>query len=144
MERISSSQQFFGHPRIESASTASTTAAVAPESRPRDARRVRAAVVLGNDLDVVMPIASIERVLDPKVRKVDALVEVRQVVFARPLLNLARVPVRPAVAVGPPAVVLLQPRLVLALQFLFEDDAADVGALIPKPFFLAQVRAIQL
>src|SRR3989442_14616334 len=54
------------------------------------------------------------------------------------------VAIRPAVAVGGAVVVLRQPLLILALQFLFEDDAVDFGALFAEPFLLAQVSAIKL
>ena len=79
--------------------TAAAAASVAPESRPRDARGVGAAIVLGDDLDVLVTVASVQLVLDAEVGEVDALVEVRQVVFARPLFDLARVPIRSSVAV---------------------------------------------
>src|SRR5262249_8676051 len=96
-----------------------------------------------HDLDVFMSGASVPLVLDPEVRKVDASVEVRQVMLARPLLDLTLVAIGLAVAVGAAAGVLLQPFLVLALQFLLNDDPASFGALLAKPFLLAQVGAIK-
>ena len=72
------------------------------------------------------------------------LIEVRQVVVAGPPLDLARVAIGSTVAIGPAAIGLLQPLLVLAFEFLLEDDAPNVGALLQEPFLLAQVRAIEL
>ena len=70
-----------------------------------------------------MVFASVDLVLDAVVREVDLAIEVRQVMLARPGADLVLSAVRTAVAVGPTAVVLLQERLVLALQVLLEDDA---------------------
>ena len=53
-----------------------------------------AAVVIRDYLDVFVTESSIELVLEAEIRKVDRLVEVRQVVLARPLLDFARVSVR--------------------------------------------------
>ena len=79
--------------RIEAASatpTAAAAPAVAPEPRPRDARGMGAAIVLGDDLDVLVTVAPVQFVLDAEVGEVDAVVEVRQVVLARPAFDLAR------------------------------------------------------
>ena len=54
------------------------------------------------------------------------VVEVRQIVFARPVTDLVLVATRSAVAVGATAVGLLQELLVLAFQILFEDDGPDL------------------
>ena len=96
------------------------------------------------DLDVFVPVAPVELVLDAEIRKMNRLVEVRQVVFARPLFDLASVAIGSSVAVGASAIVLLQPLLILPLKLVVEDDAADVGALVTKPRLFVQVRAIQL
>ena len=107
---------------------------------------VGAAVVFREQLDVLVVFASVDLVLDPVVREVDVAVEVRQVVFARPLANLPLVAVRTAVAVGPAAVVFLQELLILALQILFEDDAPNLQSvvLIPKPGFFLPVRRVEV
>jgi hypothetical protein len=86
--------------------------------------------------------ASVQLVLDAEVWEVDRLVEVRQVVVPCPFFDLAVVTIRPSVAVGASAIVFLQPFLLLALELVVEDDAADVGALVAKPRLFAQVRAI--
>jgi len=62
-------------------------------------RRVSAAIVLGEQLDVLVVLPSVDLVLDAVVREVDLAVEVRQVVLARPLADLVLVPVRAAVTV---------------------------------------------
>jgi len=105
---------------------------------------VLAAIVLGDDFDVPMMVAAVELLLDPEVGKVDALVEVGQVVRARPFFDLVLVAVGSPVAVRPAAIVLLQPFLVLALQFLFEDDSLNVRALVAQALLLAQIGAIEL
>jgi hypothetical protein len=46
---------------------------------------VRAAIVLGDDLDVLMTVAAPQLILDAEIGEVDRLVEVRQVVFVRPV-----------------------------------------------------------
>src|SRR5207244_4566702 len=42
------------------------------------------------------------------------------------------------------AIVFLQPLLVLALEFLFKDNAMDISALFSEAFLLAQIGAIKL
>jgi hypothetical protein len=102
------------------------------------------AVVLGHDLDVLVAIESIELVLDAEIRKVDRLVEIRQLVFVRPSLDVALIPIRSPVAVRPTAIVFLQPLLVLSLELVLEDDSANVSALFAEPLFRAQIGAIEL
>jgi hypothetical protein len=100
--------------------------------------------MLCDHFDVLVPVAPVEIVLDAEVWKVDRLIEVRQVVIPRPLFYLAGVPIRSSVAVGASAIVLLQPLLILALELVVEDDAADVAALVAKPRLFAQVGTIEL
>ncbi len=82
------------------------------------AGRMGTAIVLREKLNVLMVIVPVDLILDAVVREVELTIEVRQIVVARPLPDLAFVSVRPAVAVGAPAVVLLQELLVLAFQVL--------------------------
>jgi hypothetical protein len=91
-------------------------------------------------------LAPVDLILDPVVREVDLAVEVRQVMLARPLANLALVAVRTAVAIDPAAVVFLQELLVLALQVLFEDDAPNLKpvVLVPKTGFFLPVRRVEI
>ena len=65
-------------------------ARVAGELASPSGRRVRPAVVLGDDFNVQVVMAPLELVLEADVGKMHALIEVRQVVVARPLLDLAR------------------------------------------------------
>lgn len=88
---------------------------------------VRAPVVRRHDLDIEHVILSVYVVLDAQVGKLHvALVVARQVVLPCPVLNLQRVPVRPAIAVVAVAIALLQELLVLRFQLVLEDDAMDV------------------
>src|SRR5262245_20628302 len=105
---------------------------------------MRTSIVLRDHLDVFVASTSVPLVLDSEIGEVHALVKVRQVVLASPLLDLAFVAIGSPVAVGAAAVVLLQPLLILTLQFLFEDDAAHFSTLLAEPFLLAQVGAIEL
>jgi hypothetical protein len=105
---------------------------------------VGAAVVLGDDLDVLVPLAAIEHVFDAEIREVDLVAEVRELVFSGPSLNLARIAIGPPIAVGPAAIGLLEPLLIFTFEFLVEDDAANLGALLAEALRFAQVRAIQL
>jgi hypothetical protein len=93
---------------------------------------MRAAVVLRDHFDVPVLTASVELVLDADVGKVHALVEIRQIVFARPSLDLARIPIRPTVAVGALAIARLQELLVLALELALHDDVPHVCAAFAK------------
>src|SRR5882672_8173391 len=75
---------------------------------------VSAAVVRRKELDVLVKLSAIELVLDSVVGEMNLVVEVRQIVFARPVTDLVLVATRSAVAVGATAVGLLQELLVLA------------------------------
>ncbi len=105
-----------------------------------------AAVVLREQLDVLVLLTPVHFVLDAVVGEVDLLIEVRQVMFARPLANLVLVAVGAAIAVGTSAVVLLEELLVLALQVLFEDDTPNLEpvVLVSKPGFLLAVRRVEV
>jgi hypothetical protein len=106
---------------------------------------VRATVVRRDDLDVfVTGVTVLILVFDPGVREVDAAVEERELVFACPGLNHFRRAVRPAVALGPSPIPLLEELLVVTLQLVVEDDAPDVSAAGTEALLRAQVRAIDL
>jgi hypothetical protein len=104
---------------------------------------VCAPVVVGENLDVLVPVAPVYLVLETKIGKMDRLVEIGQVVFERPSLDLACIPIRSPLAVGAPAVVSLQPLLVLPLKVVLQDDAADLRALLAESLLGAQVGAIE-
>jgi hypothetical protein len=73
----------------------------------------------------------------------DGLVEVRQVAFERPSLDLACIPIRSPIAVGAIAVVSLQPLLILPLEVVLQDDAADLRALLAESLRREQISAIE-
>jgi hypothetical protein len=105
---------------------------------------MRAAIVLRDDLDVFVMVASVQLVFDAEVGKVDRSIEVRQIVFVRPRFNLARVTTRSAVAVWPAAIWLLQPFLILALELLFEHYPIDVRTGVTETLLLTKVGVIDL
>ena len=83
-------------------------------------------------------------VLDARVGELDVPVLVRQFVFDGPAVDLVRRSIGPAVAVGSTAIALLQELLVIALELVVEDDAADHRALFAEALGLLQVRAVDL
>ena len=107
---------------------------------------VSAPVVRREELDILVEFPAIDLVLDAIIRKVHLAVEVRQVVFSRPIADLVLVTVGSAVAVSAIPVVLLQELLVLALQVLFEDNAADLEAvvLVSKAGLLLSKRGVEI
>jgi hypothetical protein len=122
----------------------STATAVAPKPSPRDTGGVGAAVMLGHDLDILMMVTPVEFVLDAEVGEVDAVIEVRQVVLARPAFDLVVIAIGSSIAVRPAAVPFLEPLLVLALELVVEYDAPNCCALVAEPLLFSQVGAIEL
>lgn len=107
---------------------------------------VGAPVVNSCDLNVhvVLPAVDIP-ILDTEVGEMDLAVEVRQVMFVRPLLDFALVTIRPSVVVVAVPIALVEPLLVLALELVVEPDALDAGtALLDEPLRLPDVSAIEL
>jgi hypothetical protein len=101
--------------------------------------------VRGDNLDVfVTDVAVLILVFNSGVGKVDAAVEEREFVLACPGLSLFRRAVRPAVAVGPSPVPLLQKLLVVTLQLVVEDDAPDVSAAGTEALLGALVSGVNL
>ena len=98
------------------------------------------------ELDVLVKLSAIELVLDSVIREMNLVVEVRQIVFARPVTDLVLVAARSAVAVGATAVGLLQELLLLALQVLFEDHASDlkVRVLVSKTRLFLSKRRVEI
>ncbi len=58
---------------------------------------MRAAIVVGDDFDILVVVSPVQLVLDAKVGKVDPVIEVGQVVVARPSSNFV------VVAIGRPS-----------------------------------------
>jgi hypothetical protein len=101
--------------------------------------------MLGRDLDILpadIPVHVL--VLDANVREVDLLVEVRQGVFVRPLLDLLWRPVRSPVAVRVAPITLLEKALVLAFQLAIELHAQDARLPLLQALGGAEVGAIEL
>jgi hypothetical protein len=102
---------------------------VTTEARPRDGGAAGPAVVDGGDLDVLMVPASVELlVLDAHVGEMDLLVEVGQVVFKRPGLNLVLVAVGVSIGILSVPIALMQPPLVLTLELVVQDHSINVRA----------------
>src|SRR5690606_24648295 len=135
-----SPEQLLGQARVRRSSSATATAAdrhakrhVAGEPRPCCRAGMSASVVPGHHLEVFMsraPIAVL--VFDPRIRKPNVPVVVRQLVLACPPRDLLGCPVRPAIAVLPAAVALVQEPLVVPLELVIEDDAPDTPALVAQ------------
>jgi len=94
----------------------------------------------GHDLDVdVVPAPANLLVLDAQIWEVHLLVEVKQVVFERPLFYLPRVAVGVAVVVVSLTIPLVQPLLIFPLELVVEDDPIDTGVALREAFRFAKV-----
>jgi hypothetical protein len=94
---------------------------------------VGAAIVAGHDLEILMPRTAVTVfVLDAGIRESDVPIVVRQLVLPRPPCNLFWFTVRPAVAVFLAPIALVQEPLIIALEFVIEDDAPNPAALVTK------------
>src|SRR5882672_8520370 len=103
--------------------------AITGEARLRHARRMATAVMLGRDFDVVVIQSAVPfLILDAQVREVHVVVEVRQVVFERPVADFLVGPVGVPVVVHAVAIPLMQPGLVFTLELMVEDDSFDPRA----------------
>jgi hypothetical protein len=106
---------------------------------------VRAAIVNGEHLDVLMTVATIAVfVLDPEVWKMDLVIEVRQVMLHRPEADLILVAIGMTVVVVPLAIVLVQPLLVIPLQLVVENDAVNSRALCLQALCHMKVGVVDL
>ena len=92
-----------------------------------------------------MVLAAVDLVLDAVVREMHLAIEVRQVVLARPVADLVVAAVWSSVDVCAVSVVVLQELLVLALEILLEDDAADleIRMLVSEAGFLLAERRVR-
>ena len=99
-----------------------------------------AAIVDGQDLDVLMEVASIGLlVLDSQIREVDLVIEVGKVMRSGPGANLILGSIRMAVIVVAVAIVLVQPFLIVLLELVVEDDSVD-----PRTAFMKNLSGIQV
>src|SRR5947209_5552721 len=130
-----------------SAAPANTQArsAVTREARPRHARRVSTAIMLGRDLDVLVIFAPVPvPILDAQVGEVHLVIEVRQVVVVCPFADLFVGSIGVAIVVGAITIALMEPALVLALELVVEDDPFHAPAAVSQALCFAFVCAIDL
>jgi hypothetical protein len=106
---------------------------------------VGSSIVDGHDLDI-LAIATpvVLPKFDAQVGEVDLLVEVREVMFERPSLNLPFVAIRVSVVVFPLPIALVEPLLVLPLELVVQDDALDVRIACVEPLGDGQIGGIDL
>src|SRR5882672_6194580 len=93
---------------------------------------MRAAIVGRHDLHVEVPALTLELVLDAEVGEVHPVVEVGQIVLARPLLDLAVVATGPPIIVPAISIPFLKELLVLTLQLALEGHATDLRTTVAK------------
>src|SRR2546426_8556644 len=118
---------------------------VAAEARASGSRAVRAAVMDGHDLDVhVVPPPGRVLVLDARIREMDVLIEVRQIVLASPFFDFVLVAVGMAVVVVAVPITLMQPLLIVAFELVVQHDAIDSRAALLQALRFAFERAIDL
>jgi hypothetical protein len=93
-----------------------------------------AVVVLGRELDIFVRWAVVGTLIfDAYVRELHVPVIARQAVLRRPLRNLFRRSIGSPGRISLAAIVRLQELLVVALQFVIEDDSADARAALVEP-----------
>jgi len=98
------------------------------------------AIVDGQDLNVLALAEAVSLfVFDPEIREVHLIIEERKVVFCGPGTNLIFGPIRVAVVVVAVAIVGVQPLLIVALEFIVEDDPFDPRAAVVKPLSRVQI-----
>lgn len=127
------------------ASNPCARAAVTSEPTAPGGGAVSASIVQGDDLDVTVIPASVRLlVLDAQVGKMHLFVEIWKVMITRPQLNFFRVAIRRSVRIVPITIAFMQPALIVALEFVVEDDAVDACAALCEPLRFAKVGAIDL
>ena len=102
-----------------------------------------ASIVRRHHLDVECVIAAVDVVLDADVRELHLTPAIaRQVVLQGPGPDLVDVAIRAAIAVIALAVPLLKEFLIVRLEFVLQDDAMDVRALVAQPLGLLEIRPV--
>jgi hypothetical protein len=102
-------------------------------------------VVAGHYLQVLVsrpPVAVL--ILDARVGEVNVSVVVRQVVLASPPGDLLRLAIGPAIAVVLSSIALVEEPLIVALEFVVEDDTVDAATLFPQSLLCTLVGSIDL
>jgi hypothetical protein len=103
------------------------------------------AVVQRHYFDVDMLVAAVDiLVLNTEVRKMEVAVEKRQAVVVCPPRDLALITIVVAIVVVAVVIMFMEPRLVLALQLVVEDDALDVCVAFLEALGFALVGSIDL
>jgi hypothetical protein len=106
---------------------------------------MRTAVVGCDHFDVLVVLEAITvAIFDPQIRKMDLLIEVREVVLVRPFADLGIGPIRVSVIVIAAAIALMEPALVLPLELVIEHDALNPRVTLGKPLRGAFVGAVNL
>jgi len=106
---------------------------------------VAASVVNRHHLHIAVIVPAVGLlVLKAHVGEVDLIIEVGKFVLPCPLLDLSLVAIGASIAVAPIPVALVQPPLVLTLEFVVEDDSLDACAALLKAFCFTFVGAIDL
>jgi hypothetical protein len=104
-----------------------------------------ATIVRGHDLDVLAPPEIVPVfVFDAGVGEAHVSVVARQVVLARPPRDLFGLTIRPAVAVLPAAIALVQEPLIVALELVVENHSLNSAALVSNTLLSALVGPIDL
>ena len=134
------SQEFLHPARMRSRATAATARGddVDAEAGLSAAGGVSAPVVRREEFDILVKFPAVDLVLDSVVGEMHLVLEVRQIVIARPVADLVLISAGSAVTVGAVAVVVLQELVIFPLEILFEDDAPDLEdiVLVSEPSFL--------
>ena len=87
---------------------------------------MRTAIVCRDDLDVLMIFPTVKLpIFDAQIRKMDLVVEVRQLVLVGPFPDLVIGPIGVAVVVLAVTITLMEPALVLTLELVIEHDPFD-------------------
>jgi hypothetical protein len=106
---------------------------------------VAAPIVDRRDLDIsVIPTPIGFFVFDAEVGEMNLVMEVREVVLVRPLLNLVRLAIRASICIVSVPIALMQPSLVLTLQLVVDDDSIDTCATVREALGFTEVRTIHL
>jgi hypothetical protein len=130
---------------MAAAANSRARAAVAAEAGACRRGAVRAPVMDGHHLDIdVVPTSVCVFELDARIREMDLLIEVRQVVFAGPFLDLVWVAIGMAVVVVSVTIALVKPLLVVALELVVQDHPIDPRAALLQALGFAFERPIDL
>ena len=127
------------------ATNARARAAVTTEAGSCGRGTVRTTVMNRHHLDVhVVPAPVGVLVFDARVRKMDLLIEVRQVMLAGPLFDFVLVAVGVAVVIVSLTIALVQPALIFTLELVVQNDSIDSRAALLQALRFAFEGAIDL